>query len=137
METTAGREPLVLLVAPDRSRRDDLGSWLEEAGLGVIECPGPPGAGMVCLGQRGKACGLVGFADVLVLDLSLVPDALNERTPGRRLLRYYVGTGKPVVLLSPRPGPAGEYRDEQVAVIDLEGGLSRDAFLEAVRQVGV
>ena len=90
---------------------------------------------MTCLGQRGEACGLVDFADLLVLDLGLVPDAVKERTPGRRLLRYYVGTGKPVVLLSRRQGSAGEYRDDQVAVIELEGGLSRDAFLGAVRQI--
>ena len=135
MDTTAsGRERQVLLVDPDPSRRDELGSWLEDAGFGVIECPGPPGAGMVCLGQRGKACGLVDFADLLVLDLGLVPDAVNERTAGRRLLRYYLGTGKPVVLVSGRRHSAGEYR-EQVAVIEADGGLTRDAFLKAIKQV--
>jgi len=131
----SGRERQVLLVDPDPSRRDELGSWLEDAGFGVIECPGPPGAGMVCLGQRGEACGLVDFADLLVLDLSLVPDAVNQRTAGRRLLRYYLGTGKPVVLVSGRRHSAGEYRDEQVAVIEADGGLTRDAFLKVIERV--
>ena len=44
------RDCLVLLVEPDADEREQFGSWLEAAGYGVINCPGPPGAGMVCLG---------------------------------------------------------------------------------------
>src|SRR5438477_5295729 len=52
--TTPKCDRLVLLVEPDAGEREEFGSWLEAAGYGVINCPGPPGAGMVCLGQRGR-----------------------------------------------------------------------------------
>ena len=69
--TEPKRDRIVLLVEPDAGEREQFGAWLEAAGYGVINCPGPPGAGMVCLGQRGCACGLVEISDVLVLDLGL------------------------------------------------------------------
>src|SRR6202162_6025465 len=94
LRSTPRRDGLVLLVEPDALERDQLGSWLEAAGYGVINCPGPPGAGMVCLGQRGRACGLVEIADLLVLDVRLARDAVRERTPGRRLLHSYVSSRK-------------------------------------------
>ena len=39
------------------------------------------------------------------------------------------------MLVSGRRHSAGEYRDEQVAVIEADGGLTRDAFLEVIERV--
>ena len=124
---------LVLLVEPDPAEREQLGSWLEAAGYGVINCPGPPGAGMVCLGQRGQACGLVEISDLLVLDLRLVRDAAGERTPGRRLVHYYLSSGKPVLLLGDDPGKP--YRDDPVVVLPRHGKVSRRTFIKTIRRM--
>lgn len=129
------RERLVLLVEPDADARERYGAWLEGEGYGVINCPGPPGAGMVCLGQRGRACGLVEIADALVLDLNLVQDAVSKRTPGRRLLHYYLSSGKPVMLLA-HPGQAGSrYQDEGVAIVQRSERGSRRRFMKTLQQV--
>lgn len=126
---------LVLLVEPDAGERKQFGSWFEAAGYGVINCPGPPGAGMVCLGQRGHACGLVEISDMLVLDLRLVRDAVQERTPGRRLLHYYLSSGKPVMLLG-NPAELGKrYRDDQVAVLPRRAKVSRKTFIGTFRRL--
>jgi len=128
-------EWLVLLVEPDAGEREQFGSWLEAAGYGVINCPGPPGAGMVCLGQRGQSCGLVEISDVLVLDLRLVHDAARERTPGRRLIRYYLSAGKPVLLLGDPGQLAKPYRDDQVVVLPRRGKISRTTFMSTMRRL--
>lgn len=133
--TVRKTDPLVLLVEPDAGEREEFGSWLEAAGYGVINCPGPPGAGMVCLGQRGRACGLVEISDVLVLDLGLVRDAFGDRTPGRRLLRYYLSSGKPVMLLGDPAQLGQRYRDDQVAVLPQRGKVSRQTFMGAIRRL--
>jgi hypothetical protein len=133
--TTARTDRLVLLVEPDAGDREALGSWLEAAGFGVINCPGPPGAGMVCLGQRGRACGLVELADLLVLDLRLVRDAAGERTPGRRLVHYYLSTGKPVLLLGDPAQLGKRYRDDRLAVLPRRGNVSRATFIHTVEQL--
>jgi hypothetical protein len=130
MDTT-----LVLLAEPDGGEREQLGSWLEAAGYGVINCPGPPGAGMVCLGQRGQACGLVEISDLLVLDLRLVRDAVGERTPGRRLIHYYLSSGKPVLLLGDGVQLGKRYGDDQVVVLPRQGTLSRRTFLETIQRL--
>ncbi len=126
---------LVLLVEPDAGEREQFGSWLEEAGYGVINCPGPPGAGMVCLGQRGGACGLVEISDVLVLDLGLVRDAFGERTPGRRLLGYYLSSGKPVMLLGDPAQLGQRYRNDQVVVLPQRGKVRRETFIGTIRRL--
>lgn len=133
--TTPKRDRLVLLVEPDAGEREQIGSWLEAAGYGVINCPGPPGAGMVCLGQRGRACGLVEISDLLVLDLRLVRDAVNERTPGRRLVHYYLSSGKPVMLLGDPAQLGTRYRDDRVIVVQRRGEVSRRTFMETVRRL--
>jgi hypothetical protein len=134
---TRQSERLVLLVEPDADDRERHGAWLEAAGYGVINCPGPAEAGMVCLGQRGRTCGLVEIADVLVLDLGLVRDAVGKRTPGRRLLHYYLSSGKPVMLLA-RPRQGGQrYRDDGVAVLQRSDRVSRKRFLETLHGVEV
>jgi hypothetical protein len=130
---TRKKDRLVLLVEPDAVERDQFGGWLEAAGYGVINCPGPPGAGMVCLGQRGRACGLVEISDLLVLDLRLVRDAVSERTPGRRLVHYYLSSGKPVMLLGDPAQLGKRYRDDQVVVLPEGRNVSRRTFIKAVQ----
>ncbi len=129
------RDCLVLLVEPDADEREQFGSWLEAAGYGVINCPGPPGAGMVCLGQRGRACGLVEISDLLILDLRLVRDAAGERTPGRRLIHYYLSSGKPVLLLGDRGQLSKRYRDDQVTVLQRQGKVSLRRFMETIQRL--
>jgi hypothetical protein len=90
---------------------------------------------MVCLGQRGRACGLVEISDLLILDLRLVRDAAGERTPGRRLIRYYLSSGKPVMLLGD-PGQLGKrYRDDQVTVVQRQGKVSRRRFMGTIQRL--
>lgn len=126
---------IVLLVEPDAGDREEMGSWLEAAGYGVINCPGPPDAGMVCLGQRGRACGLVEISDLLVLDLRLVRDAVSERTPGRRLVQYYLSSGKPVMLLGDPAQLGKRYRDDQVVVLPQGRDVSRRTFIKTVQSL--
>jgi hypothetical protein len=133
--TTPKRDRLVLLVEPDAVERDQFGSWLEAAGYGVINCPGPPRAGMVCLGQRGRACGLVEISDLLVLDLRLVRDAVTKRTPGRRLVHYYLSSGKPVMLLGDPAQLGKRYRDDQVVVLPQGRNVSRRTLLKTVQRL--
>jgi len=104
----------------------------DAAGYGVINCPGPPGAGMVCLGQRGRACGLVEISDLLVLDVRLVRDAVREQTPGRHLIHYYVSSGKPVMLLGDPEQLGKRYRDDQVIVLQRKGSVSRKTFMATI-----
>jgi len=133
--TTPKRDQLVLLVEPDAVKRDQFGSWLETAGFGVINCPGPPGAGMACLGQRGRACGLVEISDLLIVDLRLVRDAVADRTPGRRLVHYYLSLGKPVILLGDPEQLGKRYRDDQVVVLPQGRNVSRRTFMKTVQRL--
>ena len=133
--TTPKKDRLVLLVEPDAGEREEFGSWLEAAGYGVINCPGPPGAGMVCLGQRGRACGLAEISDLLILDLRLVRDAAGERSPGRRLIHYYLSSGKPVMLLGEGGQLARRHRDDQVAVLQRRGNVTRRRFMETIERL--
>jgi hypothetical protein len=134
-KTTRRSDRLVLLVEPDADQREQFGGWLEAAGYGVINCPGPPGAGMVCLGQRGKSCGLVEISDVLVLDLRLVTDAVKDRTPGRRLIHYYLSAGKPVLLLGDKGQLARRYRDDKVVVLPRREKISRRTFMTTIKRM--
>jgi len=133
--TEPKRDRIVLLVEPDAGEREQFGSWLESAGYGVINCPGPTGAGMVCLGQRGRACGLVEISDLLVLDLRLVRDAISERTPGRRLIHYYLSSGKPVMLLGDVAQLGQRYHDDQVVVLPRRSTVNRTAFIKTIRRL--
>jgi hypothetical protein len=90
---------------------------------------------MVCRGQRGRACGLVEISDLLVLDLRLVRDAISERTPGRRLVHYYLSTGKPVMLLGDPAQLGKRYRDDQVVVLPQGGNVSRRTFIKTVQHL--
>jgi hypothetical protein len=135
LRPTPKKDRLVLLVEPDAVERDQFGAWLEAAGYGVINCPGPPAAGMVCLGQRGRVCGLVEISDLLVLDLRLVRDAVTDRTPGRRLVHYYLSSGKPVMLLGDPAQVRKRYRDDHVVVLPQGRSVSRRTFIKTVQRL--
>lgn len=82
-----------LLVEPDPWYRERFGRWLEDAGLEVLQCPGPT-QGPGCVGLRGGRCILTEEADVVVLD---------HRTAREPALEgHYLRTGKPIVGVGPR-----------------------------------
>ncbi len=85
--------------------------------------------------EMGRRCGLVEISDVLVLDLRLVRDAVSERTPGRRLIHYYLASGKPVVLLGDAAELGKRYRDDQVVVLARRGKVSRKTFVGTIQRM--
>ncbi len=124
-------EKLVLLVEPDEDDGERLGGWLEKSGFGVMECPGPGRVDYTCLGVQGRPCALVAMADLAVLDLRLRGDAFEERARSRRLLRYYLNAGKPVIILGTDRGRRRPYREEGLVL--LKSRPSRRTFIDAVR----
>jgi hypothetical protein len=123
---------LVLLVEPDGEERQRLGSWLERAGFGVMDCPGPSRTDYTCLGVRGERCALVEVADLAILDARLLDDAYLEKTPSRRLLHYYLSAGKPVLILSGPGALSRSFYDDQVAVLRVP---TRRTFVSKVRKL--
>jgi hypothetical protein len=114
---SGGGETLLLLVEPDEDDRERFGGWLEGSGFGVMDCPGPSSVEFTCLGVRGQPCPLLNAADLVILDLRLLSDAYQEKAPSRRLLRYYLDRGKPVILLGEMAPPRRYFRDNGVTVL--------------------
>jgi hypothetical protein len=52
-----------------------------------------------------------------VLDLRVVRDAYQEHTASRRLLRFYLNCGKPVLLIGGETRPKTAFEDEHVSVM--------------------
>ncbi len=133
----AGQErtdaPTVLIVEGDESTRARYGEWLETAGFLAVNCPGPRSLEYNCLGVRGVPCPLGHAADIVLLDSRRVPGLSNKEKPGWRLLRYYLKSGKPVVVIADRYRPDRSFRPEQVAVLSSEPG--RESVLLAVRRM--
>lgn len=123
----------VLVVESDPSARDRYGEWLEAAGYSAINCPGPTSSEYNCLGVRGTPCPLGHAADIVLLDSRRLPGLSQKERPGWRLLRYYLKTGKPVVVIADRYRPDRSFRPEQVAV--LHGEPARESVLLAVRRM--
>ncbi|HSO93104.1 MAG TPA: hypothetical protein VLS53_01365, partial [Candidatus Dormibacteraeota bacterium] len=113
--------------------KERYGEWLEAAGYIVSNCPGPTVSEHTCLGVRGLPCPLGHAADVVLLDSRRLPGVSNKETPGWRLLRYYLKTGKPIVLIADRYRADRAFRPEQVAVIHSDPG--RESVLLAVRRM--
>ena len=78
--------PVVLIVDRDADTRDRVGTWLEDAGLDVVACPGPTAPEFTCIGSRDGQCPLAQEADVIVLDLWLDSDAAMVGTRARSLV---------------------------------------------------
>jgi len=109
--------PVVLVVGPDESDRNLYGAWLEDAGMTPINCPGPGIPGFSCLGTCGRPCPLVEVADLAVLDTRHLPGLSKRGLPAWRLLRYYLGRGKPVVVIADQYRKDRTFRPEQVRVL--------------------
>jgi len=109
--------PVVLLVEPDEKDRELYGAWLEDAGMTPINCPGPKLPGFSCLGTCGRPCPLVAVADLAVLDTRQLPGLSKRDLPAWRLLRYYLGRGKPVVVIADQYRKDRTFRPEEVRVL--------------------
>ena len=115
--------PVVLLVGPDEGDGELYGAWLEDAGMTPINCPGPKVPGFSCLGTGGRPCPLAQVADLAVLDTRQLPGLSKRGLPAWRLLRYYLGHGKPVVLIADHYRKDRTFRPEQVRVLNPNPGL--------------
>lgn len=113
---TAARHKLILVVQTDDGDRNRIGDWLEDAGYGVIECPGPRRQDFTCLGVRGQRCGLVELADLAILDGQALLEAGNDNKAATRLLRYYLASDKPVLVLAEGTGADFSFEDDMVAI---------------------
>jgi hypothetical protein len=123
----------VLVVEADPTARERYGEWLEAAGFSAVNCPGPTSSEYSCLGVRGVPCPLGHGADIVLLDSRRLPGLSHKERPGWRLLRYYLKTGKPVVVIADQYRPDRSFRPEQVAVLHGEPG--RESVLLAVRRM--
>ena len=130
----ADRRPgrLVLLIEPDESDRSRLGEWLEGAGYSVMLCPGPKREDFTCLGVRGQRCALVEIAELAILDGKTLLEAESDPQAATRLLRYYLGSDKPVLVLADGIGAEFSFEDDRVAVATR---ASRQSVLTAVREL--
>jgi hypothetical protein len=126
-------QPTVLVVESDKGSRERYGEWLEGAGYQAINCPGPTSSEYSCLGVRGVPCPLGHAADLVLLDSRRVPGLSHKEMAGWRLLRYYLKSGKPVVVIADHYRPDRSFRPEQVAVLHAEPG--RESVLLAVRRM--
>jgi len=115
--------PVVLLVEPDEKDREVYGAWLEDAGMTPINCPGPSLPGFSCLGTCGRPCPLADVADLAVLDTRQLPGWSKRGLPAWRLLRYYLGRGKPVVVIAAHHRKDRTFRPEQVRILSSNPGL--------------
>ena len=123
----------VLLVERSATARDRIGSWLEEAGYEVLDCPGPTGPEYRCVAGRGRGCPLVRGADAVVLDLWLDSDAALEGTSAVDLMGYYLGHGLPVVALTHRDEPVHLFSEENLTT--LPWPPDRREIVETVREL--
>lgn len=126
------KDSLVLLVEPDHTDRARLGEWLEGAGYGVIDCPGPKREDFTCLGVRGERCALVEIADLAILDGRTLLETDSDAQAATRLLRYYLACDKPVLVLADGIGADFSFEDDRVAVATR---ASRTSILTAVREL--
>ena len=135
MKTTNDKEvsPVVLLVEPNERDRELYGAWLEDAGMTPINCPGPKVPGFTCLGTCGRPCPLAEVADLAVVDTRQLPGLSTRGLPAWRLLRYYLGRGKPVVVIADHHRKDRTFRSEQVMVLSPNPGL--ESLLLSVRSM--
>jgi hypothetical protein len=125
-------ETTVLLVEADPEERERLGSWLEDAGYGVMTCSGPIGPDYACVGDRTNACPLAAAASVVVLDMNTESEAVVMGTASEDLLGMYLFEGRRVVTL-------GSHRNDEIPgqLLHLRRYPERDDLVEAVRSLGI
>src|SRR5205807_9055541 len=103
--------------------RQGYGAWLVDAGTTPSKCPGPRAAGLSGVGTCGRRCALAEVADLAVLDTREMPGLSKRGLPAGRLLRYYRGRGKPVVVIADHYRKDRTFRPEQVRVLSPNPGL--------------
>lgn len=133
MRAQVDARPSLLVVDPRPEARRLACTWLEEAGMRVIECAGPHEPEYVCPWAKGGSCPLPNEADVIVLNLWLESDTLMRGTPGEEVLTYYLSLGKPVVALAGWEDSVHPISEETVVVI--QRPASREDLLRAVRSL--
>jgi hypothetical protein len=94
----------ILLVEADDIDRERYGTWLDDAGFEVVECPGPRGPEYTCVGSRTGTCPLTRNVELIVLDTRLDSELAVAGTSAADLVSVYRATGKPVVVLDPEAG---------------------------------
>jgi CheY-like chemotaxis protein len=125
--------PTVLLVESDDEARDVMGTWLEAGGFDVLACPGPPGPGFVCIGERTGRCPLVDAVDVVVLNGRLDGCEVADGTSPYDLLLLYRTLGRPVVLVD-GDETARRLLEEDDGMLFLDGGArSGHGLVDSVR----
>ena len=92
----------VLVVSDDPGLSDEVGGWLEDAGLDVLLCPGPRSA--ACIGLSGRGCDLERAADLVVLDLRPSGNLFVDSSLRTKLTHHYSSCGKPVLVLTDDTG---------------------------------
>ena len=122
-------DKLILLVECDDNDRRRLGAWLEGAGYGLMDCPGPQREDFTCVGVRGRPCALVEIADLAILDGRVLLQAGADQKAARRLLHYYLASDKPVLILADKAESGLSFDNDRVA---LAKRSSRKAVLAAV-----
>jgi hypothetical protein len=127
----ATENALILLVEPEETDRRRVGGWLEAAGYSVMDCPGPKREDFTCLGVRGERCALVEMADLAILDGRALLEAGTDQA-ATHLLRYYLASDKPVLVLADGIGAEFSFEDDRVAVATR---ASRTSVLTAVREL--
>lgn len=126
------RQPLILLVESNEDDRLRLGEWLEGAGYSLMDCPGPKREDFTCLGIRGQSCALVEIADLAILDGRVLLEASTDRKAATRLLRYYLASDKPVLVLAEGTDADFSFEDDRVAIATR---VNRTSVVEAVREL--
>lgn len=125
--------PVVLVVEPDEQTRDRYGAWLEDGGMTPINCPGPRLPGFECLGTCGRPCPLAAVANLALLDARQLPGLSKRGLPAWRLLRYYLSSGKPLVVIADHYRKDRAFRPEQVRVLSPNPGP--ESLLLSVRSM--
>ena len=127
------RTQTAVVVSEDDGLRQGVASWLEEAGLEVMVCPGPRAPHFTCIGLEGGACPLVAGTDVVLLDLHPEPGELVDNTSRRELLRHYTAAGHRVIAMVDAGASVELPRVAGVTVT--ERLAERAALVDVVREV--
>ena len=123
----------VLVVSCDLGLREQVSTWVDEAGYDVVMCPGPHLPGHSCIGLRGERCPLDAAADLTVLDLHPAGSALMDRSGRAGLVELYRAHGRPVLVLADEMASAPQLEMSGAAI--LERTADRGEVLATIREL--
>ena len=123
----------VLVVSSDLGLREQVSTWVDEAGYDVVMCPGPHLPGRSCIGLRGEGCPLDAAADLTVLDLHPVGPALTDRSGRAALVELYQSGGRPVLVLADELASEPQLAMSGAAI--LERTADRGEVLASIREL--